>query len=221
MVVWYEKIRKLDIYRYAAPLRAVVCGIALGGASYGGLYLYRLFQNRAAQKVVGLYLEDFRKELQKPEADIGRIATQFGNAGQELSSTSIAPYCFAFQAQALFEKGDLAAGIQALQKAVESLPAQSPLFYLFKTKLALALLDAQDRGESADQGLSMLTDVARATDNIFKDYALYYLGLYYWTHNNLDEAKKVWQGLIDEYRHEKAVPSPWAQLAEQKLPFIL
>jgi tetratricopeptide (TPR) repeat protein len=216
----YERVRDFTIQRYMPFAIACATGISLACVSGGTYYWYQLYKNKEAQKTLGLHLDEYYKEKQATSHNWDALVDKFANAGETMSGTGLAPYSFAYQAQSLFDKGDYNAGLRALTKAVEMMPANSPFFHLFKTKMALIMIDAQD-DLVRQQGINLLTELARSKDNINKDYALYNLGYFYWTRANLDEAKKIWQELVDEYRHENAAPSPWALLAEQRLPSIL
>ncbi len=219
-IMLFEKIKNIDMQRYVSHLLIFAVGIGCVFSCCSLYYFYKVYQEQAAQKVIGFCIEDYRNALKSKDRDWDKIIDGFSLAATEFSASALAPYCYVFQAQVLYEKGDYSGSIKVLEKAVEMIPKGSLFFYVFKTKLALFMLDARDELDK-QKGVAMLTDVARAPDNVVKDYALYYLGYYHWSRNELNEAKKIWQELVDEYRHEKSSPSTWAQLAEQKLPYIL
>ena len=58
--------------------------------------------------------------------------------------------------------------------------------------------------------------LAQDKNNKNRDMAQFYLGLYYFSADNLADAKKVWLELVEQSTDTKN-SSPWAQEAEQKL----
>lgn len=219
-MIFYKKIAQIDFRRFAPPIAVASTVLLLALLSFGGYHLYRSWQDRAAQKVVGGCLESYRQELKSANPDWQKVETEFFFAGQELGANALAPFCFTFYAEALLQKGDFNGALTALSDAIEKLPENSLVLHLFKTKQALMMMDAADE-IVRKEGLSLLLDLAKNQDNKNRDIALYYAGYHYWTANKLEEAKKIWQELVDEYRHEKAAPSPWSALAVQKLTSIL
>ena len=63
--------------------------------------------------------------------------------------------------------------------------------------------------------------LAQNKDNMFRDSAQYYLGRYYWAHNQIDDARAVWQQLVDEQRDEKMAPSPWVNQVQEQLELMI
>ena len=67
------------------------------------------------------------------------------------------------------------------------------------------------------EGLEELRQLATDTTNKNNDSAQYYLGLYYWAHNDLTTAINTWKELVASQAHERLAASPWASLAKEKL----
>jgi hypothetical protein len=109
-----------------------------------------------------------------------------------------------------------AQAIEAIGTVVASLPKESPVMPLYKTKLALMKIDMQDDALRA-QGVDELRKLALDKDNKNNDVAQYYLGLYHWTRNELTEALDIWKNLVASQASEKLAASPWASLAQEKL----
>ncbi len=72
-----------------------------------------------------------------------------------------------------------------------------------------------DESDIQKQGLDDLQRIANDTVRADRDMALYYLGLYYWSQEDVDKARTVWSELLPLVTAEPA--SPWAQLAAQKI----
>ncbi len=107
-----------------------------------------------------------------------------------------------------------------MQQAIKALPPQAAIQPLFVAKQALLLLDHHDEAMQKE-GLQQLISLARDKKNPYYDVALFYLGRYYWTHNNVQDAQKVWQELVDNSVMEKAYPSPWVKEAKNALKQII
>jgi cytochrome c-type biogenesis protein CcmH/NrfG len=98
--------------------------------------------------------------------------------------------------------------------------AGSPLIALYEMERALIQLDsADDKFQQA--GLQTLQALADDKNNTHRDSAQYYLGNYYWAHNDVDKAHDIWQKLVDEQRDEKLAPSPWVQQVQQQLSLTM
>src|SRR5438093_4527265 len=94
---------------------------------------------------------------------------------------------------------------------------KSSLFFLFKLKYAQVRIDIPQYKQS---GLQELTELARNEKNPYRDAALFYLGNYYWVHDQMQEAKKVWQELVDSQWQQQVSPSPWIAQVQSKLKQI-
>jgi tetratricopeptide (TPR) repeat protein len=216
----YERLKEIDFknhYSFLTTLLLGLCFAALVAVSY---LVYRGFQDRAAQKVLGFYLEELRKTPPTDAASWGQFAVGFESTAREMGASSLAPYSFAAQAQALVQAGNIEQATVVLEQALQAMSPKSLLYYLYKTEYALLLMDAAAESDRT-RGFAMLLELARNAENQYKDRALYYAGYHYWTLNNLVEAKNIWQELVDEDRHDKATPSPWAGLAEKKLSYLV
>jgi len=136
---------------------------------------------------------------------------------EQHKSSALAPYFLVFYADALFKDGQKEEALEKLDRAVQTLPKGSPLLSLYKTKQALIHLDDSWTQEAGLQELKALAD---DEGNSNRDMALYYLGLYYWTQDKVNDAQMIWQQLVDAFKHEKFGASPWAARAKTKLETI-
>ena len=130
------------------------------------------------------------------------------------------PYYLSFQADGLLKQGKKNEAIGVMDEMIQHMPVSSPLLPLFKTKRALIKLDSDDEAiqQEAVQELEVL---AKDSDNQFQDLAQFYLGRYYWSNDQIVEAKQVWQQLVDEQRKQRLAPSPWAEEVKNVVETII
>jgi hypothetical protein len=133
------------------------------------------------------------------------------------SDSNLAPYFRAMQASALVKQGKFDDAFHQLERAVDKIPTRSPLRALFTTQIALMKIDNTAMHEV---GLQELRTLATDSSNHYQDLARYYLGQYYWSQGNLDEAKSEWLALIQEQKQYGDAASPWAQLAGTRISQI-
>ncbi len=106
-----------------------------------------------------------------------------------------------------------------MDDALEGMKTDHSLFNVYKTKRAIAKLDADDE-VTQKQGLQELVTLANDTTNKQQDVAQYYVGLYHWNTDNIEVAKKAWKQLINSQSAEKQGKSPWALQAQTLLQQI-
>ena len=204
--------------------REVFIGIALLGILGLSFLTYRwyvTYREQAAQKVFAEYMIAYNQAMQSgSEQDWARAEVLLKLGYDRHARSYIAPYFLAFQAQALIQQGKKQEALAAMNAMVAAASAKSPVFNLFKTKRALMMLDAEDESMQ-QQGLEELMQLGREAKNIYNDMALFYLGRYYWALDKIDEARTIWQELVDGQWHEQLAPSPWVQEAKQKLNQIV
>ncbi|MDP3889301.1 MAG: hypothetical protein Q8Q25_02025 [bacterium] len=198
-------------------------GIAFGivvllGAGFLGYRWYDVSKQQDAHKQFADSIREYDLAMQKGK-DWNSIEVLFKSGAQQQKNTTFGPFFLAFQAQALLRQGKKDEALQVMDSIIQTLPSQNPLLPLFKTKRALIRIDMADE-QIKNAGIQELTELAHDTKNEQKDMALFYLGFYYWVTDNLSEAKKVWQELVEQYR-DVVAPSPWAQRAQSKLDQIV
>jgi hypothetical protein len=155
----------------------------------------------------------------------------------QFTSSNLAPYFLVYKAEALMKQHKVKDALAEMDTMLASvLPKASPVYSLYKIKRMLMAIDCdQDQVYVAELGqaglekikkdaLAQLDLLAHDTKNIYRDMALYYVGLYHWTHDALDLAKKTWQELsaikADEQKTaswSEQSTSPWAALVEDKV----
>ncbi|MFZ5954392.1 MAG: hypothetical protein ACOYT8_04830 [Candidatus Dependentiae bacterium] len=191
------------------------------GLLIGGWFWYRsytLSQVQAAQKVLSSCLAEYEKVRAGGSLAQWQTLDAMCSAGYEKHKNSpVAPYFLAIQADAFLAQGKINEALALLDKMVTGLPTMSPMYYLYQTKKALVGLD-QDEDTLKQSALNELEKLAYNNDNPNADYALYYLGEYYWHEKKIDQARQVWQDLETRFKSDsKNGQSPWAVLAQYKL----
>jgi len=205
-----------DLMIYKLNIRYVclaVAGIVLLAAGIGGYRWHRLNKQEKAQEAFASCM----REYERAERD----ATLWPNAQlvfrlalEKNQNTNLTPTLLAYQAETLLHMNKPEEALASMTKAVEQLPASSDLYHLYATKQALMMIDSADQTVK-EKGFALLTKVAHDTTNMTRDMALYYVGLYYWTQDELEKAGTVWSELLA--LTEKAPASPWAERARQKI----
>ncbi len=220
LVVSVQKLvdRKFKKASYVTPILAAIGILIVGAGIYFGYRWYAVSREQQAQKVFSEYIQDYglAHKANNP-AEWQRVEALFAYGHNAYRSTNIAPYFLAMQADVQLKQGKHDEALATLHTLIADLPSSSPMAPLFKTKHALIALDNKDEA-IRNTGLQELVAVARDTQYGYNDMALFYLGRYYWSQNNIDEAKKIWQELVDmRVSDQTAAPSPWVQEAQQKL----
>jgi hypothetical protein len=203
---------------YMKPILATIGIIILGTGVYLGYRWYVVSREQKAQKLLSEYVQDYAlAQKSGNQEEFQRIEALFAYGYNQHRSSNLAPYFLAMQAEAQLKQNKQDEALATLHTLVATLPSSSPMAPLFKTKHALLSLDNKDEA-IRDAGLQELVAVARDNQFGYNDMALFYLGRYYWSQNNVQEAKKIWQELVDmRSLDQSSAPSPWAQEAQQKL----
>lgn len=203
---------------YVIPMVTALAAIVLVTALYVGYQWYVTSREQKAQQLFSLYMQDFASQKASHDQEgLQRVERLFAEGHTQYRSSALAPYFLAMQAEVQLQQDKQDEALATLHMVVTSLPSSSPMLPLFKTKHALVALDSKDES-IRNVGLQELMSVARDTHFAYNDMALFYLGRYYWSQNDLQEAKKIWQELVDLRSLDQAAsPSPWAHEAQQAL----
>lgn len=193
--------------------------VSSGIGVYFGYRWYASYREQAAQLAFGITLDQYNDLLEKEDADFVAIAQEFAQGYKNHKNSSLAPYFLSAQADALIKAGDKKGALAVMDTLVDTNQAHAPMMALFKTKRALLALDSGDETRT-QKSLDELETVAQDTTNIYRDYALYHLGMYHWVHNNIEAAKKAWQELVAIEQGDAFSVSPWAALVSDTLQSI-
>lgn len=203
-----------SVCRYSKELAiGAIAALALGGAYYGYRW-YNAGQEEVAQRMFAQNVQEYDRAVQEgKKEDWASIEAIFKLGYSQYSGSSLAPYFLVYQAQALIKQDKMQEAKEVLDKAVSSMSSSSPLQPLYAMKLALMTMDTD-----AKAGIDQLQTLANDSSNKFSDAAAYYLGEYYWTHNEGGKAKEVWQKMIETTKTDKKLgQSPWAAMAQTTL----
>ena len=210
------------INRYLKEICIGLGVILLGLGGYFGYRWYVTYREQGAHHALADYLHDYQLVSQADTpAELQRVESLFSLGYTRHKNSSIAPLFLALRSDAQLKEGNDAAALDGLQQAISALPSDSPVVPLFKLKRALILLDSPD-DTMQKNGLQELVVLARDKENQYNDMALFYLGRYYWAIDNVADAKKAWQELVDSgWSSHQVYPSPWIQEASDRLKQIV
>jgi hypothetical protein len=176
-----------------------------------GYSKYRVYKNQEAQKILSVCLEEYARAMNGAIDSWPTVEMSCQLGYEQHKNADVAPYFLALHVEALLHQGKKDAVQPLLEAMIQRISPSSPLYHLYKTKKALIELDAEDV-QIAKQGLEELRAMAQDKKNSNRDLALYYLGLYYWTHNQAADAQVEWKELAAQYPS-----SPWAQVVSAQL----
>lgn len=207
---WYVMVTK---YRTYFIIGCAVLAAVVAGGSY--LMMSRSHREEAATLALEETLAEFSRAQSNPE--LWQEVEDAAKAGyRQYKKTSIAPYFLALQVEALLNQGNVQEALKIIEDMNKQLSSSSPLYYLYMIKQARMKLDSQD-DVIRNEGLAQLESLAYDKNNKQQDEALYYFGLYYFAHNELDKTRQIWKTLIEMQQPHQETISLWAQAAEKKL----
>lgn len=139
----------------------------------------------------------------------------FTSVIQKHSGSALSNYVQAFIADLYTLNGEHDRALETLEKALTHMSNNSPLYGVYKTKAALLLFD---NGREAE-GIAALQALMIDQKNKQSDDAAYYLGSYYWSKQQYQEAAQAWGRFKQETieTQERDSVSPWAMVVQQKL----
>ncbi len=206
--------------RYIKQIAIALAIVLLAAGGYLGYRSYIVSREQKAHQTFADYMQDFQLAAKADSKEEWERMVRLAEHGHiQHKGSNLAPLFLSLKADAHIKRGEMVEGINTLQQAIDALPAGSPLLTLLQIKQSLIQLDADDDALSK-VGLQQLILLARDKENSLKDMALFYLGRYYWAHDQIEDAKKTWQELEDSSWYDKAYPSPWMQEVKQKLKEI-
>lgn len=215
---WYQlnvksQVESVREYSYAKEVTWGILGALIVVAAVWG-YRYYANQKEAAAQVAFAESITLYREAMQGKAQWQHVEMKCSIDYEQYKRTAIAPYFLVVKADALTHQAKMAQAVEIFDTVIASMPKDSPLVSLYKTKRALIKLDAS---QTAAQGLDELRQLAADKENKNNDVAQYYLGEYYWARNELDAALDIWKNLVASQASEKLAASPWASLAGEKL----
>jgi hypothetical protein len=191
----------------------IALGIILGLRM--GYRWYDIKRNEAAQRAFSQAVAQFDHAQQATVDTWSEVAMAFKLGYEHHSSSSLAPYFLAFQAQALMRQGHHREALDLLD-SLEKQGVSTQFASLYTIQKALIKLDQED-ATLQEQGLQELLAIVQDTKNPHRDEALYYLGFYYWSRGDLARAKAEWQLLVQLFPAHGQAGSAYAAQAQVRL----
>lgn len=203
-------------FRYTRELLIGVGLCVVMSVSYVGYRWFALSRDQTAQKAFSEYVQDYQMALKENnQQEWDRVAALFEYGRNQYRSSSLSPYFLVMQSDIQLRQGKQTEAIETINQALLEI-SDSKMITMLKIKQALIQLDSP--AEAIQQaGVQNLISLARDVNAEYQDMALFYLGRYYWAHNEIDEAKKMWQELVDGQWLDKANQSSWVQEARAAL----
>ncbi len=203
--------------RHIKEIGIAITIVLVVAGGYFGYRSYVVSREQRAHHSFADYLQDYQMaEKANSKEEWERVSNLLGHGFVQHKGSNVAPLFLSLKSDAQVKLGELVEAINTIQRAIDALPRGSKLLSLFLIKQALMRLDVEDEALQK-VGLEQLVTIARDKDSEHKDIALFYLGRYYWVHDQIEDAKKSWQELEDSSWQEKAYPSPWVEEVKQKL----
>lgn len=176
-------------------------------------------REREAQYDFSVLMTEYETISHEKNPEWSELLKKFEKKYEKHSSSSLLPYYLNYKVQILLHQDKRDEALVLLDKIVGEV-RHSPLIFLYQMEQALLQLDSPE-AEVKNKGLNVLIDLAHNSDNQYRDSAQFYLGRYYWTMNDIEGARNIWQQLVDEQRDEKLAPSPWAYYVQDKLNTVI
>lgn len=218
---WYQINVKssFETTRSTSYFREIVIGVGGALIIVGGVWGYKYYTNKreaGAQIAFAENIQIYHEALQGKSDVWPHVEMKCETDYERYKSSSLAPYFLVLKADALVHQGKIVEACGILDTVIVSLPKDSPVLALYKTKRALMKIDTPETAKQTE-GLEELRQLGADKTNLNNDVAQYYLGLYYWSHDDLTKALDIWKELVASQAAEKLAASPWASLAQEKL----
>jgi hypothetical protein len=241
---WINDLRyTVSEYAYSVVIAGVLVIAAVGLSGWYGYQWYLKWRVYPAYEALAQCAQEFEHASSQngTQEDWQLLQSLCQSGYKKYASHRAAPYFLLLESEALIKQGNTHEGFALLEKALQQLTVQSPVYYFYKTKQALMEFDnpregellAGSDGDTATQeniekvynperrALDQLRILAEDMYNPYRDYALFYRGYYYWAHDDIAQARTAWEPLLAMIPATSEKPeqktSPWALLAREKL----
>lgn len=181
--------------------------------------LWVIKRERAAQYDFSALMTEYDVMSREKDPQWSELLEKFEKNYDKHSSSSLLPNYLGYKVQILLAQDKREEALATLDKMIADMPG-SPMLALYQMERALIQLDSASTELNA-VALDALKTLANDTNNMFRDSAQYYLGRYYWAQNQTDDAREIWQKLVDEQRDEKVAPSPWVDHVQSQLALTI
>ncbi len=218
----HSVVKNISRFMYANDkniLRAVIF-VALLIVLFFARKLWIINKEQSAQYDFAALMTEFETVSREKDPQWSPLLEKFETQYQKHSSSSVLPYYLGYKVQILLAQDKKEEALVTLDKMIADMLPESALIALYEMERALIQLDIDD-AKLNEIGLDMLKMLAQDKGNIYRDSAQYYLGRYYWSNNQVADARAIWQQLVDEQRDEKMAPSPWVDQVQQQLALTI
>lgn len=176
-------------------------------------------REQSAQYDFSALMTEYETMSREKDPQWSELLEKFETNYKKHSNSSLLPYYLGYKVQILLAQDKRDEALTTLNRMIADMPG-SPMIALYEMERALIQLDSTDDAMNSI-GLDALKMLAQNKDNMFRDSAQYYLGRYYWAQNQIDDARAVWQQLVNEQRDEKMAPSPWVNQVQEQLGLMI
>lgn len=148
-----------------------------------------------------------------------KTAQAFNQAHSDYSSSELAPLCKVMEAEAFLNLGQTDKAHALLESSVDAINNDAMRDF-YRIKLALIKIDTEKETE-IQKGINILKTLSDNAQSPAHESALYYLGAYYWTKKEFNQARNCWQMLLVKYgaadtKHQ----STYAEKVKEKLALL-
>lgn len=170
--------------------------------------------NQAHQTVMGL---DSVKDKEKIEQAWVDVVILLDALYKEHAGSYLAPVFLQYKSQVVLQKDhNVDHAFEILQSAIAACPKTSTIASILnmaRIKMGFDVSDSQQQ----ERSLNDLKELAKDTKNVCYQEALYTLGNYYVSVNQIAQAQDTWKELINTADDAPLFKSVWVKLAQQKL----
>ncbi len=200
---------------YAKYAGYIVFATVIAIGLYFGQRQWIVYREQKAQYALSQILDNFADHQKNKDVDWDAFIRDVDDAYAQNVSSYLAPYFLNMKVEALLKQEKQKEALSILEDIV-SLVDHSITGELLRTKKALLELDMGN----IESGIAQLQKLAASEHNKVKDVAQFYLGRYYWISGKDEDAREVWEQLIEEQRVHRISPSPWMKEVKNLLETI-
>jgi len=195
----------------------VLAVIALGGAAYW--YRSRTVEKeQVAQRVYAEAIDEYQRGIGGVETAWPNLERLVDASYERHASSTFGPYLLVLKAESLVWQNKHDEAIDVMKKAMHEISTSSPLYFVYKTKFALMMLDSTQEQIRQD-GVTQLRALIQDKENTNSDMARFYLGSYYRSNGDTQAAQALLITLVESQTDQESM-SPWAQKAQEMLQMI-
>jgi predicted negative regulator of RcsB-dependent stress response len=204
-------------YRYARLVFSIFMIFLLLFSLYFGRKKWIMWREQSAQLSIAHLMERLQNyqngTLEK--SDIVELHEKIAAEQTKHKDSSLFPYFGALQAQVFVQEGRLDEAAESLEESI-SFNENAITYHQLRTTQALILLDTKP-----EKGIELLEELIADKKNLIKDVAQFYLGRYYWVHNDIERASVIWNELLQDQAEHRMSPSPFKAEVQTALSALI